>query len=187
MLPPSEEITLYIRHSVHIALVNEAWRYLLQHARKISKVAKVQPHELIISELYRGLTSLVYPASNILCLVTRSVKGQTYTLRDFTHIPGHSLQHHNTFGLTPGRPGGAHNGHMQHHRGGFHQPHPFAHHSAFAPPPPKMLYLFTSPASDNFAPFWSENPSAIALPPNARPGLPRTISERTGWYVLFLW
>ena len=65
MLPPSEEITLYIRHSVHIALVNEAWRYLLQHAMKISKTAKIQPHELIISESYRGVTASGFSASDI--------------------------------------------------------------------------------------------------------------------------
>lgn len=49
MLPPSEEITLYIRHSIRMTSVNEAWRYLLREARKISRAENIEPHELILS------------------------------------------------------------------------------------------------------------------------------------------
>lgn len=88
--------------------------------------------------------------------------------------------HRNPFGHSMGRPGG-YGG--QRHGNGAGNTHAFAHHSVFAPPPPKMCYLFTSSSASDFVPFWSENPSAALMPPSARPALSRSIIERTGWWA----
>lgn len=118
-------------------------------------------------------------------VVTRSVKGNTYTVKDFSPPPFPNTGMNRTqfpnansggFGHSPFR---SNVGHSFGNTGGFGNPS-FGHvHPAFMRAP-QMLYLFTSYKS-GFVPFWSDNPSAIAMPEEKRGGLPRTITQRIGW------
>lgn len=97
-------------------------------------------------------------------------EGQIYRIRDFSPAPFHHHHvHHSPFGFSSPSIGfGAGHAHHQH----FH-PHMMQ--------VPRMLYLFTSHQQD-YKPFWSDNPSAFALPEDRR-GILRDLSQSCAWLV----